>query len=274
MTRVRAHMSLAMVALLLLGGCDNEVRASEKTEEAGKAASASDPSDPAPTKAPGAAADTAQDDDPTAPKGPRELEALNADEFAFETIDPGGRPDEVLGAERDIMGRIAQRSRALDEREMSLATRSKAAQSLEDELTARLDRIASLEKRLQDQVGVGEVARQRRNERITALADLVASMTPQAGSDMVASLSDEDAQWILLTIARKSQRKAAKLMALMPTERAAQLSQLYLDLDPKAVPKGDVLSPIDGAAAPDGAASPPSARTDAQRPAPEEAQAP
>ena len=121
---------------------------------------------------------------------------------------------------------------------------------------------------------VGEVARQRRNERITALADLVASMTPQAGSDMVASLSDEDAQWILLTIARKSQRKAAKLMALMPTERAAQLSQLYLDLDPKAVPKGDVLSPIDGAAAPDGAASPPSARTDAQRPAPEEAQAP
>ena len=91
---------------------------------------------------------------------------------------------------------------------------------------------------------------------------------------MVASLSDEDAQWILLTIARKSQRKAAKLMALMPTERAAQLSQLYLDLDPKAVPKGDVLSPIDGAAAPDGAASPPSARTDAQRPAPEEAQAP
>ena len=39
----------------------------------------------------------------------------------------------------------------------------------------------------------------------------------------------------------QSQRKAAAL-ALMPTERAAQLSQLYLDLDPKAVPKGDVLS--------------------------------
>ena len=152
--------------------------ASEKTEEAGKAASGSDPSDPAPTKAPGATADTAQDDDPTY-QGARELEALNADKFAFETVDPGGRPDEVLGAERDIMGRIAQRSRALDEREMSLATRSKAAQSLEDELTARLDRIAALEKRLQDQVGVGEVARQRRNERITALADLVASMTPR-----------------------------------------------------------------------------------------------
>lgn len=270
MMRTRAYIGLA-IAALLLGGCDNEVRASEKTEDAEKTADASETDQ---AESPDAGPAAAEGDAPDAPKGPRELKDLDADEFALETVDPGGRPDEVLGAERDIMGRIAQRSRALDEREMSLATRSKAARSLEDELTARLDRIAALEKRLQDQVGVGEVARQRRNERITALADLVASMTPQAGSDMVASLSDEDAQWILLTIARKSQRKAAKLMALMPTERAAQLSQLYLDLDPKAVPKGDVLSPIDGAAAPDGAASPPSARTDAQRPAPEEAQAP
>lgn len=266
----RAAAMLCASALVLggLAGCDNEVRAS--TEEAA-AKPANGPTEVTETPL-DADADAASPEGDTTPGDTPGDDA--PDPFALEAHDPGQRPMEVTNAERDVMERIAHRSRTLDERELSLAARSQSANTLETELQSRLDRISELEKRLQDQVGVGEVARQRRDARITALADLVASMTPQAGSDMVASLSDEDAQWILLAIARKSQRKAAKLMALMPTERAAQLGQLYLDLDPKAVPKGEVLSPLGDAAAPDGAAKPPSARTDAPRPAPEEVTAP
>ncbi len=257
---------LAFAAALLLAGCNSDVRAStDKTAAADDAADAAPPT----TEAASPAADSASESEAAAT-----ALTANGSDLTLETNDPGRRPPEVTGAERDIMERITQRSRSLDERELSLATRSRSAETLEGELEARLARINALEKRLQDQVGVGEVARQRRDARIESLAELVASMTPQAGSDMVASLSDEDAQWILLAVARTSQRKAAKLMALMPTERAAQLSQLYLDLDPRAVPEREKLSPLGEAAAPDGAASPPSARTDAQRPAPEEVTAP
>lgn len=266
---MRRSMLLLGIALIT-SGCNNDVRASTDKVAAADADAAVEDAQSAAEPSPAEPASATPEVGTASPEdGP-----IDDSEFALEINDPGQRPPEVTGAERDIMERITQRSRALDERELSLATRSKSAETLEGELEARLARINALEKRLQDQVGVGEVARQRRDARIESLAELVASMTPQAGSDMVASLSDEDAQWILLAVARKSQRKAAKLMALMPTERAAQLSQLYLDLDPKAVPEREKLSPLEEAVAPDGAASPPSARTDAQRPAPEEVTAP
>jgi flagellar motility protein MotE (MotC chaperone) len=264
---MKVRSPLPLVVALLLAGCNSDVRASTQEAEVEETAEAATPA--APTTE-----DAVPETDADAALGAPEALAIDDSVFALETNDPGQRPPEVKNAERDIMERITQRSRSLDERELSLATRSRSAETLEGELESRLARINALEKRLQDQVGVGEVARQRRDARIESLAELVASMSPQAGSDMVASLSDEDAQWILLAVARKSQRKAAKLMALMPTERAAQLSQLYLDLDPRAVPEREKLSPLEEAAAPDGAASPPSARTDAQRPAPEEVTAP
>ena len=61
-------------------------------------------------------------------------------------------------------------------------------------------------------------------------------MRPQAGANMLANMADEDAQGILLAISRDSDRKAAKILSLMPADRAAQLGQLYLDV--QAPPAG------------------------------------
>lgn len=222
------------------------------------------------------------------------------EDLEFEVDDPGGTPVEVVDSERLLMTKLEDRRDDLDERELALARRSKELDDLDAEIDTRLGNISRLEKRLQEQLGIGKVAHQRRDERIAALSELVATMTPQAGADLVAQLGDADAQWILMSIARKNQRKAAKLMAAMPSDRAAQLGQLYLDSDPKSVPGGDSLGPLDaggassdvapaspaaGAAA-SAAAAPPAAPEDAGEPsaapppasaagdAPEEASAP
>ena len=103
MMRTRAYIGLAIAALSWR--LHNEVRASEKTEDAEKTADASETDQ---AESPDAGPAAAEGEHPTRPRT-RELKDLDADEFALETVDPGGRPDEVLGAERDIMGRIAQR---------------------------------------------------------------------------------------------------------------------------------------------------------------------
>ena len=155
---------LAFAAALLLAGCNSDVRAStDKTAAADDAADAAPPT----TEAASPAADSASESEAAAT-----ALTANGSDLTLETNDPGRRPPEVTGAERDIMERITQRSRSLDERELSLATRSRSAETLEGELEARLARINALEKRLQDQVGVGEVARQRRDARIESLARL------------------------------------------------------------------------------------------------------
>jgi len=167
------------------------------------------------------------------------------DDMEFEVDDPGATPPEVVDAERLVLQRLEDRRDDLDARELSLAKRTKSLDELDAEIETRLGNITKLEQRLQTQLGIGKVAHERRDERISALSELVATMTPQAGADLVSQLGDRDAQWILMSIARKNQRKAAKLMAAMPPDRAAQLGQLYLDSDPKSVPNGDQLGPIE-----------------------------
>ena len=66
-----------------------------------------------------------------------------------------------------------------------------------------------------------------------------------------------------MSIARKNQRKAAKLMAAMPVERRAQLGQLYLDSDPKSVPGGNRLGPLRSGGSDDAVAAPAGARSEA-----------
>lgn len=177
-------------------------------------------------------------------------EPLHDDGTEFEVEDPGATPPEVVDTEKLVIERLEDRRDDLDARALALAKRNKRLEQLESEIDTRLGNIEHLEKRLQTQLGIGKVAHERRDERIAALSELVATMTPQAGADLVAKLGDRDAQWILMSIARKNQRKAAKLMAAMPSDRAAQLGQLYLDTDPKSVPRGDGLGPVSADADP------------------------
>ncbi|RMG99992.1 MAG: hypothetical protein D6705_01745 [Deltaproteobacteria bacterium] len=102
------------------------------------------------------------------------------------------------------------------------------------ELDARLAGIDALSAELDERLGVGAEARKRRLSRIQTLAGLLAGMTPQAGASIVANMTDEDAKDVLLALAKENQRKASKLMAAMPPERAASLGERYLSRDPEA----------------------------------------
>ncbi len=175
-------------------------------------------------------------------------------------------PEELLAAESALDGDLRTQRAELDNR--LLATRTEAAElaRAQRELDARLASIGDLERRLDQRLGIGKVARERRQERLTALAALISTMPPQAGAEVVANMSDEDAQHLLLAVSRKSDRRAAKLMALMPPERAAALGQLYLDSDPESVTVDpDAPTPaIPPPAAPPPAPSPPSSAPPAE----------
>lgn len=146
-----------------------------------------------------------------------------------------GAPSEVRDAEAMVLEDLRGRREAWHKRQLEVAERDAALDALEGELSTRMNTISDLERRLSTQLGIGKQAQERRDERVGSLADLIATMPPQAGAEIVAQMSDKDAQWLLLAIARKSDRKAAKLMALMPPDRAAALGQLYIDTDPDSV---------------------------------------
>ncbi|TPV95482.1 MAG: hypothetical protein B7733_09525 [Myxococcales bacterium FL481] len=144
-------------------------------------------------------------------------------------------------AEAELLDDLNARRAAWHKRQLKVAERDAALGALESELETRMNSIAELERRLQTQLGIGKLAQERRDERVASLADLIATMPPQSGAEIVAQMSDRDAQWLILAIARKSDRKAAKLLASMPADRAAALGQLYLDTDPDSiVQKGEL----------------------------------
>jgi flagellar motility protein MotE (MotC chaperone) len=135
------------------------------------------------------------------------------------------------GLEQDLVAAAALR----EEERLAIATGQQALARAKAELDARLAAVEALEQRIDRRLGVGRVARERRQERITALSRLVSTMPPQAAAEMIARMSDAEAQAILVAVGQASDRRAAKLLALMPAERAAALSQLYLDSDPEVV---------------------------------------
>jgi flagellar motility protein MotE (MotC chaperone) len=126
------------------------------------------------------------------------------------------------------------------------------------ELDARLASIASLEGRIDELLGAGKVEREHRRERVDLLANLIATMSPQAAATMLAQMSDAQAQDLLFSVAQADKRKAAKLIATMPPERAAAIGQRYLTRDPASPeslvpttppPAGGVATAADGPAA-------------------------
>jgi flagellar motility protein MotE (MotC chaperone) len=99
------------------------------------------------------------------------------------------------------------------------------------EIDARLTSIAGLESRIDELLGAGKAERERRRERVDLLANLIATMAPQAAATMLAQMSDAQAQDLLFSVAQGDKRKAAKLIATMPPSRAAAIGQRYLTRD-------------------------------------------
>lgn len=99
------------------------------------------------------------------------------------------------------------------------------------EIDARLTSIAGLEGRIDELLGAGKAERERRRERVDLLANLIATMSPQAAATMLAQMSDAQAQDLLFAVAQTDKRKAAKLIATMPPSRAAAIGQRYLTRD-------------------------------------------
>jgi len=165
-------------------------------------------------------------------------------------------PIDAPTAEAEIDAAIAAARDRAEEDRLALARQKSELDALTRELDARLAGIEQLEQRLDALVGVGKVAQERRRERIDVLANLLATMPPQAAATMLAQMSDVDAQELVLAVAQNDKRKAAKLIATMPAGRAAEIGQRYLRRDPKALGEADL---VDAAPTSTPAAAPASA---------------
>ncbi|HET6585464.1 MAG TPA: hypothetical protein VFG69_18525 [Nannocystaceae bacterium] len=138
-------------------------------------------------------------------------------------------------AEAEIDAAIAAARAHGEEDRLALARERHELDALTKELDDRLAGIAALEQRLDALVGVGKVAEERRRERIEVLANLLATMPPQAAATMLAQMSEVEAQELVLAVSQTDKRKAAKMIATMPAPRAAAIGQGYLRRDPKAL---------------------------------------
>jgi len=158
------------------------------------------------------------------------------DADAFEGETPPAEPElDAPTAEAEIDAAIAAARAHAEEDQLALAREKNELDALARELDARLAGIEKLERRLDELVGVGKIAQERRRERIDVLANLLATMPPQAAATMLAQMSDVEAQELVLAVAQSDKRKAAKLIATMPAGRAAAIGQGYLRRDPKAL---------------------------------------
>ncbi len=153
--------------------------------------------------------------------------------------DGEGHDDPLARAHAELERALADRQRARRAQREEILSAKTAAEQAQAELHKRLASIEALESEIDRRLGVGKVARERRLQRLSSLAALVAGMPPQAGAEIVAQMPDEDAQDLLLAVAQKNDRRAAKLLSLMPPHRAAALGKRYLDTDPEALPLPD-----------------------------------
>ena len=156
------------------------------------------------------------------------------------------KPDDK-SAELQVLAELRTKQKEIEEKWLALAKRDSEIKKIDGELDTRLSNITQLEERLERLLGIGRAAQNRRSERVSALAELISSMPPQSGAEIMAKMSDIDAQAILLAIAQKSERKAAKILAMMPSERAAQLGQKYISVE-KKLPGSEGLIAHDSAA--------------------------
>ncbi len=202
--------TMIAIGLSLLIGCGSDARAQEDPA----ALDAPDPAEPA---EPGSSGGSPSEDD-------------------FEDGDAGSAEGIDDAAAAEALARVdaamaAAKQRGEQER-LAVAQQSNELTATSAELDARLASIAGLEGRIDELLGAGKVEREHRRERVDLLANLIATMSPQAAATMLAQMSDAQAQDLLFSVAQTDKRKAAKLIATMPPDRAAAIGQRYLTRDP------------------------------------------
>lgn len=138
--------------------------------------------------------------------------------------------DATAAAKVDAALIAAHERRELDM--LAVAQQRNELAAVRGELDERLASIAGLEARIDELLGAGKLEREHRRERVDLLANLIATMSPQAAATMLAQMSDAQAQDLLFSVAQTDKRKAAKLIATMPPSRAAAIGQRYLTRDP------------------------------------------
>lgn len=196
--------------IFLAAGCNQSARAQDEPSPAVDAEVAGDSSG-------GPSADGELGDD--------ELEgAPPTDRDAEEQAAAAAKVDAAIAAAKD-RGELERLAIAQQRNELTATSA---------ELDARLASITTLEGRIDELLGAGKVEREHRRERIDLLANLIATMSPQAAATMLAQMSDAQAQDLLFSVAQTDKRKAAKLIATMPPGRAAAIGQRYLTRDPAA----------------------------------------
>jgi flagellar motility protein MotE (MotC chaperone) len=192
---------LLVICLLLAGACSSGAQAGSPLDEVADASSGAEPS--------------AADD---------------------ETADTDGESEEPSNDERAAAAAKvdaaleAAKSRGEADR-LAIAQQRNELATVSGEIDARLTAIAGLEGRIDELLGAGKAERDRRRERVDLLANLIATMSPQAAATMLAQMSDAQAQDLLFSVAQSDKRKAAKLIATMPPSRAAAIGQRYLTRD-------------------------------------------
>lgn len=180
--------------------------------------------------------DDAKDADESGKAEPDDDEFEDFEVEEAKPVDPHEHdPEQLKLARAEVQARAIEQREQLEREQLKLDHRETELKATQAELEKRLNAIDALEKRLDERLGVGEVARRRRAKRLGELAKLIMNMTPQSAADMVGKMSIEDAQSLVLIMAQQNERKASKLLAALPGERAAALGQQYLDRDPQSL---------------------------------------
>lgn len=232
MTRITFAVLMALAATVMAAGCGSEARAALEADDEAAPAAAGESSDGTKVEA----LDEIDPDDPEL------IDALDA-EGAQHAVDA-----DLEAAKQLVDEAIAKASDRGELERLAIAQQRNELDQAKAEVDARLGSIDTLEARIDEILGAGKVEREHRRERVDMLANLVATMSPSAAATMLAQMSDAQAQDLLFAVAQNDKRKAAKLIATMPPDRAAAIGQRYLTKDPDAL--GDVTPAAPAAASP------------------------
>ncbi len=164
----------------------------------------------APAAAKGAAAEAAAA--PVAPAAAAAKPKVDPKEVALARGEmPSPLPTEEVFA-------LDQRRRRLEARERALADRERQVQALMGQLDARIQRLATLQRQVADYL---DRFKKQEEQNLAQLVKVVQSMRPDAAA---AALGRMDARLATLVLARMNEKKAAKIMNVLPPEKAVLLA--------------------------------------------------
>jgi len=113
---------------------------------------------------------------------------------------------------------LEQRRQRLDAREQAVADRERQLATLRDALDQRLDRLTNLQRQMDDYLN-----RFKKQEE-TNLAQLVKVIQSMRADAAAASLSQMDERLATLVLSRMNEKKAAKIMNVLPPSKAVLLA--------------------------------------------------